>query len=139
MGRTSRLATTAQTKALVARDGGCSFPGCQHPPEWCERHHIVAWVDGGPTDLDNLTLLCRFHHHQFFDPRLDVPDDRRPTRLDPTPLDRPAAARPGQRPDRGTPPPLLRAPSPHHYSDRLPGEATARQHRSDQRQAAILR
>ena len=65
MGRTSRLATTTQTKALIARDGGCSFPGCQHPPEWCERHHIVAWADGGPTDLDNLTLLCRYHHHQF--------------------------------------------------------------------------
>ena len=65
MGRTSRLATTAQTKALVARDGGCSFPGCQHPPEWCERHHIVAWADGGLTDLDNLTLLCRYHHHNF--------------------------------------------------------------------------
>lgn len=65
MGRTSRLATTAQTKALLVRDGGCSFPGCQRPPEHCERHHIVAWIDGGLTDLDNLTLLCRFHHHQF--------------------------------------------------------------------------
>ncbi len=65
MGRTSRLATVAQTRALAARDGGCSFPGCQHPPEQCERHHVVAWVDGGPTDLDNLTLLCRYHHHNF--------------------------------------------------------------------------
>ena len=65
MGRTSRLATPGQTMALVARDGGCSFPGCEHPPEWCERHHVVAWVDGGATDLDNLTLLCRFHHRQF--------------------------------------------------------------------------
>ena len=65
MGRTSRLATPGQTMALVARDGGCSFPGCDHPPEWCERHHVVAWVHGGATDLDNLTLLCRFHHRQF--------------------------------------------------------------------------
>lgn len=34
-------------------------------PEWCERHHVVAWQEGGATDLDNLTLLCRYHHHQF--------------------------------------------------------------------------
>ena len=65
MGRTVRLATPGQTMALVARDGGCSFPGCDHPPEWCERHHVTAWIDGGATDLDNLTLLCRYHHRQF--------------------------------------------------------------------------
>jgi hypothetical protein len=65
LGRTRRIASRAQTLALVARDSGCSFPGCHHPPEWCERHHIRAWVDGGGTDLDNLTLLCRYHHHSF--------------------------------------------------------------------------
>ncbi len=65
MGRRRRLATPGQTVALVARDGGCSFPGCDRPPEWCERHHVVAWADGGRTDLDNLTLLCAYHHHQF--------------------------------------------------------------------------
>ena len=54
-----------QTLALIARDAGCSFPGCSHPPEWCERHHLQDWVDGGPTDLANLTLLCRYHHHNF--------------------------------------------------------------------------
>lgn len=65
LGRARRIATTAQTWALVARDGGCSFPGCDRASELCERHHVVAWVDGGATDLDNLTLLCRYHHHQF--------------------------------------------------------------------------
>jgi hypothetical protein len=65
LGRSRRIASRAQTLALVARDGGCSFPGCSHPPEWCERHHVRAWVDGGSTDLDNLTLLCRYHHHNF--------------------------------------------------------------------------
>ena len=52
----------------VARNdwwGSRCFPGCDHPPPWCERHHIVAWVDGGRTDLDNVTLLCRHHHHNF--------------------------------------------------------------------------
>jgi hypothetical protein len=42
--------------ALIAREGGCSFPGCGHPPQWCDRHHIIDWIDGGPTDLENLKL-----------------------------------------------------------------------------------
>ncbi len=65
LGRSRRCASRSQHLALIARDRGCSFPGCQHPPEYCERHHIRAWIDGGPTDLDNLTLLCRYHHHNF--------------------------------------------------------------------------
>jgi hypothetical protein len=65
LGRSKRIASRAQTLALVARDRGCSFPGCTHPPEFCERHHIREWADGGPTDPDNLTLLCRYHHHNF--------------------------------------------------------------------------
>ena len=65
VGRTRRLATPGQTVALIARDGGCSFPGCDRPPEWCERHHILEWAQGGRTDLDNLTLLCAYHHHNF--------------------------------------------------------------------------
>ncbi len=65
LGRARRVATLNQTLALIARDRGCSFPGCALPPEWCERHHVTAWVDGGRTDLANLTLLCRYHHHNF--------------------------------------------------------------------------
>jgi hypothetical protein len=65
LGRTRRIATAGQTVALIARDHGCSFPGCDTAPEWCERHHIIGWIDGGMTDLDNLTLVCRFHHHNF--------------------------------------------------------------------------
>jgi hypothetical protein len=65
LGRTQRLASRGQTMALVTRDGGCSFPGCTHPPAWCDRHHILDWILGGATDLDNLTLLCRYHHTHF--------------------------------------------------------------------------
>ena len=65
LGRSRRIASRTQTLALIARDRGCSFPGCAHPPEWCERHHLRPWIDGGRTDLDNLTLLCRYHHHNF--------------------------------------------------------------------------
>jgi hypothetical protein len=63
--RTRRIASSAQTLALIARDRGCSFPGCAVAPQWCERHHVIAWWDGGLTNLGNLTLVCAFHHHQF--------------------------------------------------------------------------
>ena len=63
--RTKRIATRCQTLALIARDRGCSFPDCDRPPEWTQRHHIIAWQDGGLTNLDNLTLLCRAHHRRF--------------------------------------------------------------------------
>lgn len=65
LGRTRRIASRAQTLALIARDQGCSFPHCSHPPQYCERHHIKEWIDGGNTDLNNLTFLCRYHHHNF--------------------------------------------------------------------------
>jgi Domain of unknown function (DUF222) len=65
LGRTQRLASRGQTMALIARDAGCSFPGCTHPPSYCDRHHIKDWILGGVTDLDNLTLLCRYHHTHF--------------------------------------------------------------------------
>jgi len=57
-----RLATPAQRKALAARDGGCVIPGCGVPPAGCEAHHLRAWADGGPTDLDNQALVCACHH-----------------------------------------------------------------------------
>jgi hypothetical protein len=65
LGRTRRIASRGQSMALIAREGGCSFPGCDHPPRWCDRHHVIDWIDGGPTNLDNLTLLCRYHHTHF--------------------------------------------------------------------------
>jgi hypothetical protein len=62
VGRSSRVVTAAQRQALAVRDGGCVFPGCSRPLAWCEGHHVRHWLDGGPTDLDNLALLCRAHH-----------------------------------------------------------------------------
>jgi hypothetical protein len=63
--RTRRLASPAQTRALYARDKHCTFPGCDTPPDWCQRHHIIPWWQGGPTDLNNLTLVCGHHHREF--------------------------------------------------------------------------
>ena len=62
VGRASRVVTPAQHRALAVRDGGCVFPGCSRPLTWCEAHHLIHWLDGGPTDLANLVLLCRAHH-----------------------------------------------------------------------------
>jgi hypothetical protein len=62
VGRTTRVVTPAQRSALAVRDGGCVFPDCQRPLAWCEAHHVWHWLDGGPTDLENLALLCRAHH-----------------------------------------------------------------------------
>src|SRR5207245_1900142 len=62
LGRTCRLPTRAQRRALMARDGGCRFPGCGER-RYVEAHHVVHWIDGGLTDLTNLVLLCWRHHH----------------------------------------------------------------------------
>jgi hypothetical protein len=62
VGQARRVATTAQRVALIARDGGCAFPGCDTPPGRCIAHHILEWAKGGSTALSNLVLLCRWHH-----------------------------------------------------------------------------
>jgi len=64
-GHSRRLATIGQRRALAARDKGCAFPGCTRSHAWAEVHHIIEWLNGGSTDLDNLVLLCRFHHRHF--------------------------------------------------------------------------
>jgi len=64
--RHRRIASREQTLALIARDKGCSFPGCDQPPELCQRHHVVPCWRHGPTNLDNLTLVvCGYHHREF--------------------------------------------------------------------------
>ncbi len=62
LGTTRRLANRAQRRALRIRDHGvCQFPGCTQTRH-LDVHHIQTWQSGGPTDLDNLILLCRRHH-----------------------------------------------------------------------------
>jgi hypothetical protein len=62
MGRQVRTATPAQLRALAIRDGGCVVPGCGRPPSWCDAHHLLLWVEGGLTNIDEMRLLCRPHH-----------------------------------------------------------------------------
>lgn len=61
MGRTRRLASASQHRALRVRDGHCQFPGCQQRRR-LKAHHVVFWRDGGRTDLDNLMAICQHHH-----------------------------------------------------------------------------
>jgi hypothetical protein len=63
LGRTTRTIPAPTYTALVLRDGGCRYPGCDRPADWCDGHHVQHWADGGPTDLTNLVLLCSGHHH----------------------------------------------------------------------------
>jgi len=62
VGRTKRLVTPALRTALIVRDGGCAFPGCDVRPSRCEVHHITPWWAGGVTALTNLAMLCHVHH-----------------------------------------------------------------------------
>ncbi|WAX56429.1 HNH endonuclease [Jatrophihabitans cynanchi] len=65
LGTPCRIFTRQQRHALIIRDKGCSFPGCDAPPQHCQVHHIVPWADGGPTHIDNGCLLCTYHHRTF--------------------------------------------------------------------------
>ncbi len=67
IGRASRDVPAWLMRELRYRDHGCTFPGC-HTRAFLQAHHILHWEHGGPTDLDNLTLVCHFHHklvHEF--------------------------------------------------------------------------
>jgi hypothetical protein len=89
LGQSRRLITGALRRALVLRDGGCAFPGCDRPARWCHGHHIKAWAAGGPTSLDNSVLLCGAHHrlihHSTWQVRLGA--DRLPEFLPPAYID----------------------------------------------------
>ena len=67
VGRSARTVTAAQFKALVTRDRHCVAAGCHRRPAQCAAHHVQHWLDGGPTDLHNLVLLCHAHHHDHHD------------------------------------------------------------------------
>jgi Domain of unknown function (DUF222)/HNH endonuclease len=61
VGRKHRTVSTPLRRAIWARDRGCSFPGCERS-HYVDAHHIRHWANGGDTSLENLTLLCSYHH-----------------------------------------------------------------------------
>ena len=62
LGRTQRLYSKAQRRAIRAPYRGCSYPGCSMPAERCEIDHLDAWEKGGRTDIRNAALSCVIHH-----------------------------------------------------------------------------
>ena len=62
VGRRTRTIPIGLRRAVVARDRHCVAPGCGRSANWCDVHHIVSWAEGGETVIDNLVLLCRYHH-----------------------------------------------------------------------------
>ena len=73
LGRSRRLFSRAQRKALCLQHKRCRARGCRVKAAWTEAHHLRRpWSRGGTTDLDDGTLLCCFHHHRAHDPRYET-------------------------------------------------------------------
>ncbi|WP_405059276.1 HNH endonuclease [Kribbella sp. NBC_01505] len=60
VGTEQRFVNRYIRRALNKRDKGCVV--CKAPPWMCHAHHVIHWVDGGPTSLQNLALVCSAHH-----------------------------------------------------------------------------
>ena len=68
LGRTTRLFTPAQRKALRIRHATCAAEGCSIPNTWTDAHHLDPWAQGGNSDLRNAVLLCGHHHRLAHNP-----------------------------------------------------------------------
>ena len=66
LGRTTRVPSNAIMRQLRYRDSECQFPGCG-AKRFTHAHHLVWWSKGGDTDLENLILVCGFHHRLVHD------------------------------------------------------------------------
>ncbi len=78
LGRVVRLCSKGQRRRLWRRDRGCTFPGCTAPAAWTRAHHVLHWLDGGRSDIDNYALLCQRHHTFVHTRRLFAQVRRRP-------------------------------------------------------------
>ena len=62
VGRSKRTIKGPRRRALIARDRHCQWPGCDRPAARCDVHHVVHWLFGGGSELENQVLLCHRHH-----------------------------------------------------------------------------
>jgi hypothetical protein len=60
-GRSTRVISRRLRRALEHRDRTCVVPGCGST-RGLHAHHIQHWEEGGATELDNLVLVCPYHH-----------------------------------------------------------------------------
>jgi hypothetical protein len=73
LGRSRRLHSRSQRRALALTHPTCAVAGCTRPFAWCEiHHHRLSWSTGGPTDLDNGLPLCGHHHRRAHDTHFDL-------------------------------------------------------------------
>ncbi len=134
LGRRIRTASEAQRIALIARDQHCI--GCGANPLWCRAHHITWWSKNGPTNLDNLALVCDDCHHKIHDHGWQVykhPNTGRYKLRPPTkPPDELSAVSPSELPTRPpnepttTPPNQSATHPPNELSADSPGEPATR-------------
>ncbi len=103
-GRRTRTISAGLRHFLTARDGGCTWPGCDRPPSYTEAHHRKHWIDGGETNPEDLELLCVAHHHKVHEGGWNMTIGQDPDR---TPWFWPPDGRP---PLQGHRRPLLRPP-----------------------------
>jgi hypothetical protein len=75
VGRKQRTLSTALRRALLARDRGCTFPGC-HRQRYVDGHHIKHWINNGETILGNLALLCSLHHRLLHEGGFKIHKDK---------------------------------------------------------------
>lgn len=74
VGRKTRHIPPNIQRLLRHRDQWCRFQGCERD-RWMQAHHLHHWGEGGPTNLDNLVLLCHFHHRLVHEARWRVEGD----------------------------------------------------------------
>lgn len=87
LGRSFRLASSSQREAVIIRDRCCVM--CGRPAQWCQVHHVIYWNDDGPTDLNNLALLCTECHRDIHNTawELVMGDDGHPYSIPPAEVD----------------------------------------------------
>ena len=74
VGRTQRIVPDRTRRIVERRDRGCRVPGCT-AERFVEIHHIIHWLNGGPTDTWNLVSLCPQHHRMHHQGRLGITGD----------------------------------------------------------------
>ena len=109
-GRTTRTISRRLRRALEHRHRSCAVPGCA-ATRGLHAHHIRHWEDGGATELDNLVLLCPYHHRLHHRGVITITGPA--SRLVVTDSDGEQLC-PGSlaRPPRGTPPPVAPCSGP---------------------------
>lgn len=62
VGRDKRVVPPHIRRAVEERDKTCVFAGCEAPKYWCDVHHLLEWLLGGETSVQNSALVCERHH-----------------------------------------------------------------------------